>query len=224
MHHASSGNLDRRGIGDVNPLTVDEYRARSIWGRLRYRLYRHPLVMFGIGPAYLFILRNRLPIGMMGGGWQPWASTMETNLAIALIAATLVWFIGIKAFLLVHVPIMLLAASVGVWLFYVQHQFERTTWENDSEWNLYQAALHGSSHYDLPAVLRWFTANIGVHHVHHLCSRIPYYRLPHVLRENPELRGVSRLTLLESVRCVRLVLWDETQRRLVPFHDVRASG
>jgi acyl-lipid omega-6 desaturase (Delta-12 desaturase) len=147
MHHASSGNLDRRGIGDVDTLTVDEYRTRSIWGRLRYRLYRHPLVMFGIGPAYLFILRNRLPIGMMRGGWRPWASTMETNLAIALIAATLVWFIGIKAFLLVHVPIMLLAASVGVWLFYVQHQFERTTWENESEWNLHQAALHGSSHY-----------------------------------------------------------------------------
>jgi omega-6 fatty acid desaturase (delta-12 desaturase) len=224
MHHASSGNLDRRGIGDVDTLTVDEYRTRSIWGRLRYRLYRHPLVMFGIGPAYLFILRNRLPIGMMRGGWRPWASTMETNLAITLIAATLVWFIGIKAFLLVHVPIMLLAASVGVWLFYVQHQFERTTWENDSEWNLHQAALHGSSHYDLPAFLRWFTANIGVHHVHHLCSRIPYYRLPRVLRENPELRGVSRLTLLESVRCVRLVLWDKTQRRLVPFHDVRAAG
>jgi len=224
MHHASSGNLDRRGIGDVDTLTVDEYLARSIWGRLRYRLYRHPLFMFGIGPAYLFILRNRVPIGMMRGGWQPWASTMVTNLAIALIATTLVWFIGIKAFLLVHVPIMLLAASVGVWLFYVQHQFERTTWENDTEWNLHQAALHGSSHYDLPLSLRWFTANVGVHHVHHLCSSIPYYRLPRVLREHPELRGVSRLTLLESVRCVRLVLWDETQRRLVPFHDVRASG
>lgn len=224
MHHASSGNLDRRGFGDVDTLTVDEYRARSIWGRLRYRFYRHPLIMFGIGPAYLFILRNRLPVGMMRGGWQPWASTMETNLAIALIAAMLVWFIGIKAFLLVHIPIMLLAASVGVWLFYVQHQFERTTWEHDSEWNLHEAALHGSSYYDLPAFLRWFTANIGIHHVHHLCSRIPYYRLPHVLRENPELRGVSRLTLLESIRSVRLVLWDETQRRLVPFPDFRASG
>ena len=106
----------------------------------------------------------------------------------------------------------------------MQHQFERTTWDNDSEWNLHQAALHGSSHYDLPAFLRWFTANIGVHHVHHLCSRIPYYRLPRVMREHPELRDVSRLTLLESFRCVRLVLWDERQRRLVPFHDVRASG
>jgi omega-6 fatty acid desaturase (delta-12 desaturase) len=220
MHHASSGNLDRRGLGDVDTLTVDEYLARSIWGRLRYRLYRHPLVMFGIGPAYQFILKHRLPVGLMRRGWQPWASTMGTNIAIV----TLVWFIGIKAFLLVYLPISLLAASAGVWLFYVQHQFERTTWDNDSEWNLHQAALHGSSHYDLPAFLRWFTANIGVHHVHHLCSRIPYYRLPRVMREHPELRDVSRLTLLESFRCVRLVLWDERQRRLVPFHDVRASG
>jgi acyl-lipid omega-6 desaturase (Delta-12 desaturase) len=224
MHHAGSGNLDRRGFGDIDTLTVDEYRARSIWGRLRYRLYRHPLVMFGIGPAYLFILHHRLPVGLMHGGWRPWASTMATNLAIALIAATLVWFIGIKAFLLVHLPIILLAGSVGVWLFYVQHQFEHTTWENDREWNLHEAALHGSSHYDLPAFLRWFTANIGVHHVHHLCSRIPFYRLPRVLLDHPELRDVGRLTLLKSFRCVRLVLWDETQRRLVSFHDVRTSG
>ncbi len=224
MHHANSGNLDRRGLGDIDTLTVDEFRACSIWGRLRYRLYRHPMVMFGIGPAYLFILKHRLPVGLMRGGWRPWASTMATNLAIALIVATLVWSIGIKAFLLVHVPIMLLAASAGVWLFYVQHQFEHTRWKNDREWSLHEAAMHGSSHYDLPPFLRWFTANIGVHHVHHLCSRIPYYRLPRVLRDYPELRHVGRLTLLESVRCVRLVLWDETQCRLVSFHDARVSS
>ena len=223
MHHASSGNLDRRGPGGIETLTVEEYRARSRWGRLCYRLYRHPLIMFGIGPAYLFILRQRLPFGLMRAGWQPWRSTMETNLAIALFASTLIWLIGIKAFLLVHVPIMLVAASVGVWLFYVQHQFERTTWENDREWNPHRSALHGSSHYDLPALLRWFTANVGVHHVHHLCSRIPYYQLSRVLREHPGLRDVNRLTLLESFRCVRLVLWDESQHRLVAFHDVKAS-
>ena len=219
MHHASSGNLDRRGFGDVDTLTVDEYRARSIWGRLRYRLYRHPLVMFGIGPAYLFILQYRLPVGMMRGGWQPWASTMQTNLAITLIVGVLVWLIGIKAFLLVHLPITLLASSAGVWLFYVQHQFENTTWEHDSEWDLHEAALHGSSHYDLPPFLGWFTANIGIHHVHHLCSRIPYYRLPRVLREHPELRAINRLSLRESFRCVRLVLWDEKRRCLVPFQN-----
>ncbi len=222
IHHATAGNLGRRGIGDVTTLTVGEYRGLSRWGRLAYRLYRHPLVMFGLGPAYLFFLQNRLPLGLMRGGWRPWVSTMATNLAIALIACTLPWLIGIKAVLLVHLPVALLAATIGVWLFYVQHQFEHTAWEPDAKWNLHEAALLGSSHYDLPALLRWFTANIGVHHVHHLCSRIPYYRLPQVLRDHPELRDVSRLTLLESFRCVRLALWDETQRRLVSFRDLQA--
>ena len=222
IHHATTGNLDRRGIGDVDTLTVREYQARSWWGRLKYRLYRNPLVMFGFGPAYLFLLQHRLPVGLMRDGWQPWASTMATNLAIALVVATLTWFIGIKAFLLVHLPIVLLAATIGVWLFYVQHQFEQTAWEYTERWNLHEAALCGSSHYDLPLLLRWFTANIGIHHVHHLCSRIPYYRLPRVLRDHPELRDVGHLTLLQSFRCVRLVLWDEAQRRLVSFHEIKA--
>jgi omega-6 fatty acid desaturase (delta-12 desaturase) len=223
IHHATSGNLDRRGIGDVATLTVREYCARSRWGRLAYRLYRHPLVMFGIGPAYLFVLRNRLPVGLMRAGWRPWLSAMATNLAIALVVAALAWLIGLKAFLFVHLPIMLLAATIGVWLFYVQHQFERTSWDEEREWSLHEAALYGSSHYDLPAWLAWLTANIGVHQVHHLCSRIPYYRLPQVLRDHPEFRGASRVTLLESLRCARLVLWDETRRRLVTFRDAAAS-
>jgi omega-6 fatty acid desaturase (delta-12 desaturase) len=135
----------------------------------------------------------------------------------------LIWLIGVKAFLIVHLPIVLLAASAGVWLFYVQHQFENTTWESNPDWNLHHAALHGSSYYDLPTILRWFTANIGVHHVHHLCSRIPYYRLPLALRDHPELRGIGRLTLWQSLRCVRLVLWDEAERRLVSFREARRS-
>ena len=147
----------------------------------------------------------------------------RTNFAIAVIAAGLIRLIGIGPFLFVHLPIMLLAGLVGVWLFYVQHQFEMTFWAHDGEWTFQEAALRGSSHYDLPRILRWFTANIGIHHVHHLCSRIPYYRLPRVLRDHPELRGVSRLTLLQSFRCVRLVLWDETQRRLVSFREGRAQ-
>jgi omega-6 fatty acid desaturase (delta-12 desaturase) len=224
LHHASSGDLDRRGFGDIDTLTVREYRARSVWGRLRYRLYRHPAVMFGIGPAYLFLLRQRLPFGLMREGWRPWLSTMATNFSIALVVATLIWLIGIKALLLVHLPIMLLAASAGVWLFYVQHQFEHTTWDEHTKWDRHQAALHGSSHYDLPAVLRWFTANIGMHHVHHLCSRIPYYRLPRALRDHPELRDMGRLTLLQSFRCVRLVLWDESERRLVSFREARINS
>ena len=220
IHHASSGNLDRRGIGDIRTLTVQEYLALSRWGRLRYRLYRHPIVMFGLGPAYLFILRHRLPIGVMCGGCQPWLSTMATNAAIAALVAIVIWFVGVGPFLLVHLPIAFLAASIGVWLFYVQHQFEGTFWAEDWAWNLHAAALHGSSHYDLPGILRWFTANIGVHHIHHLCSRIPYYRLPDVLREHPELVATGRLTLLQSLRCVRLALWDEDGRRLISFRDM----
>jgi omega-6 fatty acid desaturase (delta-12 desaturase) len=224
VHHATTGNLDRRGTGDLDTLTVREYRARSWWGRLKYRLYRHPLIMFGIGPADLFLLQQRLPVGLMRAGWQPWVSTMTTNLAIIAIVAALTWLIGIEAFLFVHLPTTVLAATVGVWLFYIQHQFEHTTWERDENWNLHHAALLGSTHYELPALLRWFTANIGIHHVHHLCSRIPYYRLPRVLRDHPELRDVGHITLLQSFRCVRLVLWDETQRRLVSFRDIRNRG
>jgi acyl-lipid omega-6 desaturase (Delta-12 desaturase) len=220
VHHANSGNLDRRGLGDVDTLTVGEYLARSLWGRLRYRLYRHPIVMFGIGPAYLFILQQRLPVGMLQGGWRPWLSTMATNFAIALVVAVLIWFVGIGPFLLIHLPITLIAGAGGVWLFYVQHQFDPTFWARDSEWTLHEAALHGSSHYDLPGILRWFTANIGVHHVHHLCSRIPYYHLPMTLRDHPELRSVSRLTMLQSFRCVRLTLWDERRRRLISFREI----
>ncbi len=221
VHHASSGNLDRRGIGDVDTLTVGEYLSLSRWGRLRYRLYRHPLVMFGLGPAYLFFLRQRLPIGLMRAGWRPWLSTMATNLGIASLAAVAIWAIGIGPFLLVHLPIMLIAASLGVWLFYVQHQFEGTFWVHETAWDVREAALYGSSHYDLPVILRWFTANIGVHHVHHLCSRIAFYRLPLILRRHPELANIGRLTLAQSFSCVRLVLWDETARRLISFRELR---
>jgi acyl-lipid omega-6 desaturase (Delta-12 desaturase) len=221
IHHSTSGNLDRRGIGDVDTLTVHEYLALSSWRRLCYRVYRHPIIMFGLGPVYLFIVQHRLPVGLMRAGWQPWLSAMTTNVAIAALVITMIWLVGVVPFVLVHLPIMLLAASIGVWLFYVQHQFEDTAWDRDGVWSLHDAALHGSSHYDLPSVMRWFTANIGVHHVHHLCSRIPYYRLPLVLRDYPELGVIGRLTLVQSFRCVRLVLWDEGRQRLVSFHEVR---
>ena len=221
-HHATAGRLDRRGIGDIETLTVCEFRTLSGLGRFRYRLFRHPLVMFGVAPAYLFVLRHRFPVGLIRSRWSAWISTAATNLASAAVIATLIWLIGIGPFLLVQLPITILAASIGVWLFYVQHQFEATLWARDGNWSAHEAALHGSSHYDLPRVLRWFTANIGVHHVHHLCSRIPFYRLPRVLRDHPDLRGVSRLTMLQSLGCARLALWDETERRLVSFRDARA--
>jgi omega-6 fatty acid desaturase (delta-12 desaturase) len=223
VHHAGSGNLGRRGTGDIKTLTVREYQELSRWRRLRYRLYRNPFIMLALGSPYLFILRHRLPFGLVGGRRQAWISAMATNLAIAAIIAALIWLVGIGPFLLVQGPITVLAAAAGVWLFYVQHQFEQTVWAEDNDWSLHEAALHGSTHYDLPALLRWFTVNIGVHHVHHLCCRIPSYRLGRVLRDHPELRNVSRLNLIESLGCFRLALWDETQRRLVSFREARTG-
>jgi omega-6 fatty acid desaturase (delta-12 desaturase) len=221
IHHATSSNLDRRGIGDIDTLTIAEYRALPRTRRILYRLYRNAVVMFGLGAAYMFLLQHRLPLHQMRAGWRPWVSTMATNAAIALVVAGMIWLVGTKPFLMVHVPIMLLAASMGVWLFYVQHQFEDVAWSRNGQWDAQGAALAGSSYYDLPPVLRWFTANIGIHHVHHLNSRIPYYRLPQVLRDFPELRAVGRLTLANSLRSVRLALWCENRKKLVPFSDLR---
>jgi omega-6 fatty acid desaturase (delta-12 desaturase) len=193
-------------------------------GRARYRLYRHPLVMFGLGPAWLFICQYRLPIGLMRAGVQPWTSTIATNLGIAVPVAGLMWLIGVVPFLMVQVPITLMAATTGVWLFYVQHQFEETHWSEGEDWNFQHAALHGSSHYDLPFLFRWITGNIGIHHVHHLSAKVPFYRLPEVLRDHPDLRDIGRITFLESLRCVKLVLWDESAKRLVSFREARAVG
>jgi omega-6 fatty acid desaturase (delta-12 desaturase) len=218
-HHATTGNLDRRGVGDIDTLTVSEYRSRSWLGRAAYRLYRHPGVMFVIGPSYMFILQHRIPLGMMRAGWRPWLSSIATNAAIALAVAGLMVLVGPWHFVLIHGPIIMMAASIGVWLFYVQHQFEQTLWARDDSWNLQEAALYGSSYYDLPAILRWFTANIGMHHIHHLCSRIPYYRLPQVMRDRPDLAQVGRVTLLQSFRNVRLTLWDETRNHLISFRQ-----
>ncbi len=221
-HHAGAGNLDRRGLGDIETLTVREYLNRGWRKRLAYRLYRHPLVMFGVGPTYLFLLQHRAPLGLMrGAGWQPWLSAMSTNAGIAIVVALLMWLIGPAPFLLIHGPIFMLAATIGVWLFYVQHQFETTHWTREAEWSLPEAALHGSSYYDLPPVLRWFSANIGVHHVHHLASRVPFYRLREVLRDYPELKQVGRITLRQSLRCVNYTLWDEDAQRLISFGELR---
>ncbi|MGC2857574.1 fatty acid desaturase [Novispirillum sp. DQ9] len=219
LHHAGSGNLDRRGIGDIDTLTVTEYRALTPARRLLYRLYRHPAVMFGIGPAYLFLLRHRMPMGPLPRDWRPWASVMATNAAVAALLAALMVTLGAWTVLAVQVPVSLIAGAIGMWLFYVQHQFDGTTWDHEDAWTFQEAALYGSSHYDLPPVLRWFTANIGIHHVHHLCGRIPYYRLPEVLRDRPDLAALGRLTLGQSLRSVRLALWDEEARRMVSFRD-----
>lgn len=222
IHHATSSNLDRRGIGDIEILTVEEYRTRSPVSRLLYRCYRNPAVMFVIGPAYMFFLQHRLPFHQMRGGWRPWISTMATNAAIALAVSGMIWLVGARPFLMVHLPIMLMAASMGVWLFYVQHQFEGVAWSRSENWSHREAALLGSSYYDLPKLLRWISGNIGIHHIHHLNSRIPYYRLPKVLREHPELKTVGRLTLWGSLKGVRLSLWCEKRNKLVSFAAARS--
>ena len=220
IHHSHAGDLDQRGIGDVMTLTVEEYHQRSAFGRFLYRAYRHPLVLFGIGPAYLFILEYRLPLGLMNQG-RYWVSAMGTNVAIAAVLGAIIYFGGLQALFLVFLPTTLIAASVGVWLFYVQHQFETTHWEQSADWQLHEAALHGSSHYDLPPILRWFTANIGIHHVHHLYSRIPFYRLSEVLNDHRELVECSRMTFMQSLKCASLDLWDEKSRRLISFAAAR---
>ena len=221
IHHGTHGNLDRRGIGDVLTLTVAEYQAKSLWGRIGYRLYRHPLVLFGLGPIYVFMLHHRLPIGFMKDGWRYWVSAMGTNVAMLALSLLLISFMGVLPFLAIYLPVTIIAGIIGVWLFYVQHQFEETVWEQGDDWTLHDAALYGSSHYDLPFPLRWLTANIGIHHVHHLYSRIPYYRLAKVLRDHPQLAEVRRLTFWKGFSCVKLQLWDEQRRRLVSFAEAR---
>lgn len=221
IHHSHHGNLDKRGIGDVMTLTVEEYRARSPMGRLMYRLYRNPLVLFLLGPSYLFILQNRLPFGLMKSGWRYWTSAMGTNAMIAIALGLILWADGWMPVLLIYLPTSVIAGTIGVWLFYVQHQFEDTHWAKPEDWQVHQAALEGSSHYVLPAPLRWLTANIGIHHVHHLYSRIPFYRLPEVLRENDYLKDAQRLTIWESFRSVNLHLWDEKLQKLLSFREAK---
>lgn len=223
LHHASHGNLDKRGHGDIDTLTVAEYAALTPFGRLKYRAYRHPLVMFLIGPVYMFLFQHRLPVGYMDKGALPWLSAMGTNLGLLALSVLIVSLFGWQALLLVHLPIALAGAVIGVWLFYVQHQFDPTFWARAPQWEREHAALHGSSYYDLPKWLMWMTGHIGIHHVHHIVSRIPFWRLPEVIARYPELKGVGRLTILSSLGCVRLTLWDETEKRMVGFRDVAAA-
>lgn len=220
IHHATSGNLDRRTLGAVETLTVEEYRAKPWIQRVGYRLYRHPLVMFGLGPCYMFVLQHRAPIGLMREK-RAWLSVLGNNLGLALLVAPQLLLAGVAATIAVHLAIVVIAASIGVWLFYVQHQFEGAWWSRNDGWSLHQAALHGSSHLHLPPVLRWFTANIGAHHVHHLGSKIPFYRLPRVMEDHPALKTMSRITLMDGFRAVRLSLWDEAAGRLVSFREAR---
>jgi len=222
IHHKSSGDLDFRGFGDIDTLTVREYQRLSFLGKLRYRLYRHPVVMLLVGPAYQFLLKHRLPLDIPRTWKREWRSIHFTNLALFTIFVIAWMTIGLKAFLMVELPIVLIGGGIGVYLFYVQHQFEDTYWREHPEWEFHAAGLQGSSYLALPKVLEWFSANIGYHHIHHVNSRIPYYRLRDCYTENPPLQHVTRLTLPETVRCLRLSLWDEREQRLVTFGQARA--
>jgi omega-6 fatty acid desaturase (delta-12 desaturase) len=220
VHHASSGNLDRRGVGDVPTLTVAEYVALPPRRRFAYRLVRNPVVMFGLGPIWAMILAPRF----VSSRERPRIrrSVWRTNLALATVIGLLCWLLGWEAFLLVEMPSALLAGSIGVWLFFVQHQFEDAYWQNSNSWSFSEAALKGSSHLRLPKVLQFFTGNIGLHHVHHLSTRIPNYNLQRAHDAFPVFDQVPTLSLRDGMRSMRLKLWDEQRGRLVTFRQARA--
>ena len=224
VHHATCGDLARRGIGDVTTLTVAEYRARSWWGRLAYRLYRHPLVLFVLGPVYVLV-RYRLPLTSPQRDRRGWLSVLGTNAAATALCGGLALLVGPIAFLAGWGTVLLVASTIGVWLFYIQHQFPDTYWRPGAFWDFHTAAFEGSSFYDLPRFLHWLTGSIGFHHIHHLASRIPNYRLRACFEENLELqRGVKRVTLWGSFKAARLALWDESTQRLVSFRQAARAA
>ncbi len=224
IHHRTSGNLEHRGFGDIHTCTVDEYRALSAWGKFGYRVYRHPFVIFGVGAALHFVVRHRLPTIVPGDWKKERNSILLTDLAIAAVVGALGFVVGWKTLVMIQLPITLLACSIGVWLFYVQHQYRTTYWEHDPEWSYDRSALEGSSYLVLPPILQWATGNIGIHHIHHLNARIPNYRLPEALREHPEFARGPRLTIGQAMTCARLALWDESQRRLVTFREALGAS
>jgi acyl-lipid omega-6 desaturase (Delta-12 desaturase) len=218
IHHATAGDLDRRGTGDVFTMTVAEYMSAPWWKKAGYRIMRNPLILFTVGSFIVFTVTHRF--------WLPGTASRErnsviyTDLALAAIIATLVWLVGWQAFLLIQLPIMFIACSAGVWLFYVQHNFDGTYWERHEKWEFFKAGLNGSSFYKLPGILNWFTGNIGFHHIHHLSPKIPNYKLPECYRDNP-LFHIRPITIPASMKSLGYRLWDEEQRMLVGFRELK---
>ena len=224
VHHASSGNLDWRELGDIRTLTVAEYRERSAWGRFLYRRYRSMPVLLGLGPTYQLLIKHRLPVGLPLTWRKEWASVMLNDLMLVIAIGACVSLLGLRTLLLVQVPVVTIAGALGIWLFYVQHTFPGAYWSRRKSWSYSQAAIAGSSHYDLPRVLHWFTGNIGYHHIHHLAPRIPNYRLRAAFESSPLLQSAPRLTLRTSLGCARLKLWDEERGCMVGFAGAKHAA
>jgi omega-6 fatty acid desaturase (delta-12 desaturase) len=216
VHHRTSGNLDRAGVGDIWTLTVEQYRNASTWTKIKYRIYRNPIILFTIGALITFLFTNRF-IGSQKSDKKSRLSVHLTNLAITAIAAILIWIVGLKEFLLIQFSILAVSSSMGVWLFYLQHQFEEVYWERQENWDMIRAALEGSSYYKLPKVLQWFTGNIGFHHIHHLSPAIPNYYLEKCHKENPIFQEVKPVTLLSGFKSFSLRLYDEAKGKLVGY-------
>ncbi len=219
-HHATSGNLDKRHV-DIETITVREYRAMSAWAQRRYRLMRHPVVMFGLAPVLYFVIMMRLPMFARAEWKRERRSMLMTNVAIALLVWAMVTLVGWRDLLLVQGPVTVIASTVGMWMFYVQHQFEDTYWAPDGEWDFARAALEGSSYYALPDVLAWFTGYIGYHHIHHLSPLVPSYRLVECHRSTALFNSVRHISFRDGFSCARLALWDEDTRRLVRWPQPR---
>lgn len=220
IHHAHHAELEERGIGDIWTMTVQEYQQAPSWLRIAYRIFRNPFFLFGIAPTINFVILGRFPLAAQAN-WQHGekASVWWTNLALAAWMTGVSLLIGFGNFVLIHLPVIFIAAGVGTWLFYMQHQFERTYWEHTPEWDYTLAAMHGSSYFKLPRLLQWFTGNIGFHHIHHLSPRIPNYHLQQCHDQNPLLQRVTQITLRSSLQSLSLVLWDEERQRLVTFRE-----
>ncbi|WP_028591925.1 fatty acid desaturase [Paenibacillus massiliensis] len=219
IHHATSSNLDKRGTGDMWVLTIEEYVAAGFWQRLAYRFYRNPLVMFVLGPIYIFLISYRF--NRKGAKRKEKINTHVTNISIVVLYALLCWAIGWEAFVLVQAPVFFVSGMLGIWLFYVQHQFEESYFEHDEEWSYVNAAVEGSSYYKLPAVLQWITGNIGFHHVHHLSPKVPNYHLEEAHNATPPLQKATTITIGTSLKSLRFRLWDEQHKTFVGFGEVR---